>query len=509
VVTLAPASVVSQERHKVPKVIRHSKPMSKGRHLDPRAQVAISHLQECPDLFYGAICPRNLPAVLPKCGDRRSWKDATAVFLLSELISVHRVLKGKTPYWSGALYQINRNDLARQFACDPDDVSAALHWLKALGVVDVVHHTRIDGTGKPCGTEVFAFPFMDRIHLMLDFFAKNKCPIPASELFDSNPLEAGMNSPSRGSELTAKQGSSRPEHGEYLNCAQPQQKLADEIGGEASAKRRSPVVNDDRGSLAVDGGGVADADNGTQTPPPAPRDRKASPVRPTAPMPPATAQGANNSPRTQTQPKGVANTGHVSNAPTARWTAPKLPNDIESNSVSIEAWLKACLFCQLWALAVVRRGHVHICNPTPVDQRTAYDFFHANPQTGSFRSIAVAIAAWTVGTEAPRAEKKWDRYYFCRQTLEINAFLRAYKSGKLQPEIGHAGWDINTYEDLRTAFVESELKFFGFTRIPVMEMDPEDLWENHPDTPEFYRVRNLPLPPEVAASAKAEHDTGT
>jgi hypothetical protein len=481
--------------------------MPKQCHLDPRAQAAISHLQEHPDLYFGAICPRNLPAVLPKCGDRRSWKDAVVVLLLSELISVHRVRKGGRPYWSGALYQINRNDLARQFACDPDDVSTALHWLKALGLVDVVHHTRIDDTGKPCGTVVFAFPLMDRIHMILDFFDKNKRPMTASELFDSNPLEAGLNSSSRGSELTAKKGSSLPEHGEYLNCAQPQQKLADEIGREASAKRQSPVGNDDRGSLAVDGGGVADADTGTQTPPPAPRDRQSP--RPSTPMPPAAAaHGAIKSPNAQPLPKAVNGTEQMSNAPTARWTPPKLPSDIESDPLSIEAWRKACLFCQLWADAIVRQRYVTVCKPTPTDIKAAFELFRPNPQIGPFYTVAVAISAWLVA-EDKQKRKGWDKLFSCRRVVEIKAFIWAFNSGKLESELGRFGWTINTFEDLRTTFTESELKHYGFTKIPVLGIDPENLWENYPSTPNFYKYRNLPLPPEVVAATKVMDGIGT
>ncbi len=428
------------------------------------------------------------------------------MFLLSELISVHRVLKGGKPYWRGAIYQINRNDLARQFACEPDDVSAALHWLRALGVVDVIHRTRIDDTGKPSGTEVFAFPLMDRIQLILDFFVKNGCPMSASQLMDSNPLEAGLKSPSSGSELTAKKGSSLPEQGAYLNCAQPQQKLDAENGGETFAQRQEPVVNDDRGSLAAGGGGAGDADIRTQTPPRPQARQQGRPLALNAPMPPAAAHGANNPPPSQPRPKGVTGTGHVSNAPPARWTPAELPEDIESDFVSIEAWRKACVFCQLWAEAIVRQQYVTVCKPTLADRRNAFEFFHANPQTRPFYSAAVAISAWLVA-DAKQKPNGWDRLFSCRQAREIKGFIRAFTSGKLESEIGQLGWKINTFEDLRSTFTESELTFYGFSKIPVLGIDPEILWENQPSTPNFYKDRNLRLPPEVVAANKVEHGT--
>jgi hypothetical protein len=43
----------------------------------------------------------------------------------------------------------------------------------------------------------------------------------------------------------------------------------------------------------------------------------------------------------------------------------------------------------------------------------------------------------------------------------------------------------------------------------MLGIDPEILWENQPHTPHYYRVRKLPLPPEVVAATKVERDTGT
>ena len=78
---------------------------------------------------------------------------AISILVLMEVISVHRVTPGKDPYWSGPLYQVNRNDLSYQFGCVVDDVSSALQWLRQVGLVEVVHRTHIDGIGKPCGTK--------------------------------------------------------------------------------------------------------------------------------------------------------------------------------------------------------------------------------------------------------------------------------------------------------------------------------------------------------------------
>jgi hypothetical protein len=122
-------------------------------------------------------------------------------------MGVHRVPVGKEPFWHGIMYQVNRNDLAKRFGCEPDDISNSLHWLKTLGLAFVVHRTRIDDTGKPCGTNVFTAPRVNRIHDMLDFFSENRRALTASELMDSDPLQEGSKSPSTEDQSPLNNGS--------------------------------------------------------------------------------------------------------------------------------------------------------------------------------------------------------------------------------------------------------------------------------------------------------------
>ena len=477
--------------------------MSNPRHLDPRAQVAIVHLRAHPKFYSGAILPRNLAAVLPKSGDRRSWKDAVAVFLLAELLSVHRVAKGKQPYWRGALYQVNRADLARRFACDPDAVSTALQWLKELALVEVIHRTRIDDTGKPCGTMVFAVPNLEQLYEFLDYFAKNKRALTALDLLNGPIPEERTNSASKGSEVVIKAGSARLEEGGYLNCVEPQQKLDAEVDDEAFAQGQSPVVNDDRGRLVVHGGGASAADTITQT-----RPRPSASAA--APLPSAAARKANPAvlSEPEPQPKDVTGNGCVSDAPLARWTPANLPDDVESNPASEGAWRKACQFCALWAEAIVRQEIVSVCKPTPKDRKTAFGFFLEYPQTLPFYTMAVALNAWLAAYSGKKAEG-YDKLFHCRRATEIKQFITDFTSSKLESEIGRSGWKINAYKNLRWTFTASELQYFGWTKKPVLAIDVEELWENQPETPDYYLIRKLPLPAEVATQSTlnaAVHD---
>ena len=60
--------------------------------------------------------------------------------------------------------------------------------------------------------------------------------------------------------------------------------------------------------------------------------------------------------------------------------------------------------------------------------------------------------------------------------------------------------DVNAWKNLRWWFTESELVYWGgFKKIPVMALDPGQLWEYDPDAPNYYRDRNRALPPEVVA----------
>lgn len=480
--------------------------MPSPRPLDPRAQAAIDHLRANGSTYYGAICPQNLPAALPTNGDRHSWRDAVTVFLLSELIGVHRVKRGEAPYWRGALYQVNRRELAKQFGCEPDDVSAALGWLKTLGLIFLVHRTRIDDAGKPCGTEVFVVPRMDQVKLMLDSFTENGYAMTASQLMDADPLQGGLNSPSGGAEVSLNDGSTPLEDGTYPNCAPTQQKLGAESGGESSSQRQSRTVDDDRRRQAVGGGGgEADDDKRAQMPPtPSAAPPRSAPgnrshaSHPSAPTPAAAAHGVNGPPKTPPPSKAANGNGHLSAAPPALWTPPKLPLNLEPDEDTKLAWLKGSLFCALWAEAITRQNFVTVCKPTPSDQKAAFEFFQSNPQAWPFYAAAVALNAWWASDR--KKKDGHDKVYFCRRCLDIQSFLHIFATGKLESEIGQLGWKINPWKDLRGAFTESELTFHRWDKIPIVAIPPDELWENDSDAPDYYTARKLTPPPEVAAA---------
>ena len=245
----------------------------------------------------------------------------------------------------------------------------------------MIHRTLIDGVGKACGTIVYAVPLMDRVYWILDFFTKNGRPIHASEIIDSNPLEGGLNSDSKGAELLDNSVSTQDDDGQYLNCAQVQQKIVAEIGDETSAQGHPPVVDADRGSLVVDGGdGEAVTDSGTQVPPTAAHGKPAK-NHTAVPVPPAVAP---DGPQSPSEPHKTTANKTVSKAPLALWTPPEMPDDFGNDFKNIEAWQKGCLFCQLWAEAFVRLEFADVCEPTPQDRLAAFEFLYGKSISARF-----------------------------------------------------------------------------------------------------------------------------
>ena len=433
-----------------------SKASGKAKILDPRAQAAISHMRANSRDYVGAILIRNLPAALPKRGERRSSQDMAALLVLMEIIGVHRVAPGKDPYWSGVLYQVNRSDLSFQFGCDPDDVSSALQWLKQVGLVEVVHHTRMDDCGKPCGTQVFAAPRMDRIKLMLDFYVQKQRPISQSELMPSSTAEGGSNSHTTQPEVSIKTGSPPVERSRNLNCAKPQRNLDAESGGEESTQQQAAVVPDDRRIRAADGGGAAASSTDAQV------------------------------------PEGLP-------APALLWTPPPIPKHFQTDADTRQAWEKSARFCELWAEAVMREDLATVCRPSIADLKAATEFFRQCPQTGSFYAVAVGLNAWWASLKKPNA--RWDGQFLCRQSHEIRAFLRNFSTSKLEVEIRKLGWTVNAFTDLRRVFTASELTFYGWSKVPVIPINAEDLWENAAGAEAYYKRRKLVMPSEVGEAA--------
>ncbi len=72
--------------------------------------------------------------------------------------------------------------------------------------------------------------------------------------------------------------------------------------------------------------------------------------------------------------------------------------------------------------------------------------------------------------------------------------------GKVEAEVG-LFVTVNTWKTLRWYFTESELVYLGWdkAKVPIVALEPENLWESDPKAPEYYRGRHRDLPPELAA----------
>lgn len=131
----------------------------------------------------------------------------------------------------GPLYQVVRRDLARQLCTTPDEISASLTWLKALGVTSEVVRSHLNEDGQPCGKEVFEYPIMATLQKYLyDYRTTRKTPSPLAVTPQSGGLIRAKSQPD-----SLEEPASLPERrGDNLNCAVPQQ-ILNESGGEAGA----------------------------------------------------------------------------------------------------------------------------------------------------------------------------------------------------------------------------------------------------------------------------------
>lgn len=459
------------------------------KHLDPRAQAAVQHLRVYAPDWYGAIRPRLLTAALPPRGPKRGWRDSVTHAVLEEIISVHRPNNHGEVFFDGPLYRVVRRDLAQRYCTSPDEVSSALTWLEALGVIGREERTLLDEDGQPRGKQVFAYPIMSALQELLDTYkATGKTPKP----FSVTPQRGRLTSPKNQVGSAKEAGSPPGRTGDSLNCAQAQQKHAESVG-EASAQRHERVAQDDRLRRAEDGGGEAD-DHKAQVPhlPPAAPPRSAdgarsNPARQAAPGPPARARG----------PGKPGSGGHGSTPASPCWTPPVPPAEIKlEDEAKMKAWEEGARLCALWGQAITRRNYVVTCTPTIHDHQIAYKFFLTNPQTKALYTIAVAIDAWSLTREPNR--KGFDDLYHVRASLELRAFVQSLGSGKLESEVGRY-LTINCWADLRACFTQSELLYYGWpSSIPVIGLPLDEVWENDPGAPRYYLRRKLPLPPEVA-----------
>jgi len=464
--------------------------MSSKKHLDPRAQAAVEHLRAYATDWCGAIRPKLLTAALPPRGPKRGWRDFVAHAVLEEIISAHREMRGGGVFFNGPLYRVVHRDLARQLCTSPDEISSALTWLEALGVIGRVPRTLLNDEGQPCGKQVFAYPIMPALQELLDRYqTTGKTPGP----FVVTPKRAGLTPAKRQVDSLEDPGSPPRRRGDSLNCAQAQQKHAESVGL-LSAQRLERVAKDDRRRRVGTGGGAA-ADNKAQVPhmPPATPPRSAdatrsTPQRQPAPMPPAPAH----------DPSKEGSNGPLSPPASPLWTPPPPPMSLKvDNEAKRTAWMRATKFCALWAQAITRLNFLSTCTPTTPDYQAAFKFFLNHPETGSFFPVAIAIDAWFL-TREPEPTG-YDDLYHVRTSLEIRRFFQSLASGKLESEVGRR-FTINAWDDLRLCFTESELIHYGWpvSRVPIKGLKPDQLWENDPDALKYYRDRNLPLPLEVA-----------
>jgi hypothetical protein len=390
---------------------------------------------------------RNLPAALPSGGTRRSWRDAVAVFVLTEIVSAYRVSEGNNPFWSDDLYRMNRRDLARRFDCDPDEVSAALRRLEKWNLVGIHYSTLTDDVGKPCGKIVFTYPRMQNIHRLLAFFAEHKVPIDVKELTSLTNPQGGMNPSSTKDDQTPNEGQSVAEGGNPQNRFQQRQTNGEHrSGGSRRLENASKDKSDERTPAPMDGGDAAKKDMRVDS------------------------------------------------------------DSLSETSADEESRSRSVRFCNLWAVAIQRAGYTQICKPSQADQNAALRFFKDYPQIGAFHCAAVAICAWSVGDSKNSATHKWDRFFHCRQSYDIQTFLRNHSANKVLTEIGQYGLQVNTFVNLRWYFTVSELLTFGWKKIPVLAISEDDLWENNPTAMQFYQKRKVPLPSELTQVSQSIYE---
>ena len=464
--------------------------MSAQKHLDPRAQAAVQHLRAYPGDWAGAIRPKLLTAALPPRSTKRGWCDFVAHALLEEIISAHRPKKNGELFFKGPMYQLKRLDLARQLCTSPDQISSALAWLVALGVVGRGERTLIDEDGQPCGKEVFAYPIMPVLQEFLDQYRKTgKTPDP----FYVTPRRAGLIPAKTQVDSLEEAGSPPRREGDSLNCAQAQQNDAESVG-EASAKQPQRLVVDDRLRLAEAGGGGAADDKKAHVPPspaaaspPSAESTRSVTAPQAALLPPACAH--------RSTPPSSGGRSHAAASPL--WTPPPPPASIKVEDANgLTAWEKATRFCALWAQAIMRLGWITTCTPTLNDQKAAHTFFVDTPQAGTFWAVAVAISAW--GLTQERKKDGWDKLYHVRDSLDLRSFLPSLASGKLESEVGRFV-TINIWADLRQCLTADELLYYGWpaAKVPVKALKTDEVWENSEQAPNYYRDRKLPLPREV------------
>jgi hypothetical protein len=231
-----------------------------------------------------------------------------------------------------------------------------------------------------------------------------------------------------------------------------------------------------------------DADPKADLAPPAPR-----PKAPAHPGQPNAQVNGNGDPRPANGPPTAA-------APPP-WSPPPPPNSIQLVTDDDQrAWRKAMRFALMWQEAIVRSRTLASSAFTLADKQAAYRYFRDHPAvTGDF-PLAVAIHAWKLARQGDQPRNKRRQLYHIPHSLDPRQFLASMSTGKVEAEVGLFD-DVNAWETHRYWFTESELVYWGWNKakLPIVPLDPDQLWEYDPATPRYYLDRHRDLPPEVAA----------
>jgi hypothetical protein len=470
--------------------------------LDPRALAAATYIKDHREVFCeGPIIPCWLGTALPPRSERRGWRDYVTQYILSDIISAHRLKDGQV-FFRGPLYQANREDWAKLIPTTLKEVSLTLTWLADdLGVIGRVQRVRLVD-GKPCGSQTFVWLIVTRLQELLDYFwehgqampVKSREPDTASEApelrdglegnstpgFEATPSPDSRQlhpQPQSNSSLisvstpTAAEGSSESLTGTTTDeLAQAGQRRASAGGGKVSERQRAHRDDDPKADLA-----------------------------PPAPMPKATAHnGQANEAKVNGHTHAPSNCSTASAPPL--WSPPAPPKNIQLDTDEDQvAWWKAMRFCDLWQEAIVRSGTLSSSAFTLPDKQAAYSYFQAHPEiTGSF-PVAVAIHAWQLAREGAQPKSKRRSLFHIPHSLDPRQFLSSMNTGKVEAEVG-IFVKVNAWKTLRWWFTETELVYFEL-KVPIMALEPDQLWEYDPCALSYYLDRHRDLPSEVAAVA--------
>jgi len=384
------------------------------------------------------------------------------------------------------------------------EISLTLTWLAdELGVIGRDQRVRLVDC-QPCGSQTFAWPNVERLLELRDYFLEHGHPMPVKGRV---PDAASDTAPSRdgleGNSTPTFKATSSPGSRQLHPHAQSHSSLssaAKPTTAEGSSEALTGVTTDQpahgrQRRAGAGGGGTSerqrvsgDADPKADLAPPAPR-----PKAPAHPCQPSAKVNGNGDPRPANDPSTAA-------APPP-WSPPPPPNSIQLVTDDDQrAWRKATRFALMWQEAIVRSRALASSTFTLADKQAAYRYFRDHPAvTGDF-PLAVAIHAWQLARQGDQPRNKRRQLYHISHSLDPRQFLASMHTGKVEAEVGLFE-DVNAWETIRRWFTESELAYWGWnkTKLPIVPLDPDQLWEYDPATPRYYLDRHRELPPEVAA----------